>query len=61
VDVLTWVIYIFHNYLGELLERGVEREVFKETGIRPHFRGILAFTYKQQFRFGTDIKQIIIL
>jgi hypothetical protein len=26
--------------------------VFEETGIRAHFRGILAFTYKQQFRFG---------
>jgi 8-oxo-dGTP pyrophosphatase MutT (NUDIX family) len=30
----------------------VEREVFEETGIRAHFRGILAFTYKRDFRFG---------
>ncbi|CAF2030028.1 unnamed protein product [Rotaria magnacalcarata] len=38
--------------MGESLERGVEREVFEETGIRAHFRGILAFTYKAEFRFG---------
>lgn len=39
-------------YLGESLERGVEREVVEETGIRAHFRGILSFTYKAKFRFG---------
>jgi len=38
--------------MGESIERGVEREVFEETGIRAHFRGILAFTYKPEFRFG---------
>ncbi|CAF4055213.1 unnamed protein product [Rotaria sp. Silwood1] len=38
--------------MGESIESGVEREVFEETGIRAHFRGILAFTYKAQFRFG---------
>lgn len=38
--------------LGESIEDGVEREVFEETGIRAHFRGILGFTYKKQFRFG---------
>ena len=26
--------------------------MFEETGIRAHFRGILGFTYKAQFRFG---------
>ena len=30
----------------------MEREVFEETGIHAHFRGILAFTYKRDFRFG---------
>ncbi len=38
--------------LGESIESGVEREVFEETGIRAHFRGIFAFTYKEIFRFG---------
>ncbi|CAF1233758.1 unnamed protein product [Didymodactylos carnosus] len=38
--------------MGESIEHGVEREVFEETGIHAHFRGILAFTYKAQFRFG---------
>ena len=38
--------------LGESIEAGVRREVFEETGIRAHFRGILGFTYKAEFRFG---------
>ncbi|CAF0836226.1 unnamed protein product [Adineta steineri] len=38
--------------MGEAIEDGVEREVFEETGIRAHFRGILSFTYKTEFRFG---------
>ena len=38
--------------LGEAIEAGAEREVFEETGIRAHFRGILSFTYKANFRFG---------
>ncbi|CAF0743918.1 unnamed protein product [Adineta ricciae] len=38
--------------MGESIEHGVEREVFEETGIRAHFRGILSFTYKAEFRFG---------
>ena len=38
--------------IGESIENGVEREVFEETGIRAHFRGIFALTYKQDFRFG---------
>ncbi|CAF4377266.1 unnamed protein product [Rotaria sp. Silwood2] len=38
--------------MGESIENGVEREVFEETGIHAHFRGILAFTYEAQFRFG---------
>lgn len=38
--------------IGESIEDGAAREVFEETGIRAHFRGILAFTYKAQFRFG---------
>ncbi|CAF4798011.1 unnamed protein product, partial [Rotaria magnacalcarata] len=37
--------------LGEPIECGVEREVFEETGIRAHFRGVLAFTYDKNFRF----------
>ena len=37
--------------LGESIEDGVEREVFEETGIRAHFRGILTFTYELNFRF----------
>ncbi|CAF1068997.1 unnamed protein product [Rotaria sordida] len=38
--------------IGESIEKGVEREVFEETGIHAHFRGILGFTYKEEFRFG---------
>ncbi|UJR14586.1 hypothetical protein I4U23_001581 [Adineta vaga] len=38
--------------IGESIENGVEREVFEETGIRAHFRGVLCFTYKNVFRFG---------
>ncbi|CAF3001026.1 unnamed protein product [Rotaria socialis] len=37
--------------IGEPIECGVEREVFEETGIRAHFRGVLAFTYDNNFRF----------
>lgn len=37
--------------IGESIEAGVEREVFEETGIRAHFRGILTFTYELNFRF----------
>ncbi|CAM4806978.1 unnamed protein product [Rotaria magnacalcarata] len=37
--------------IGEPIECGVEREVFEETGIRAHFRGVLAFTYDKNFRF----------
>jgi NADH pyrophosphatase NudC (nudix superfamily) len=36
---------------GESIESGVEREVFEETGIRAHFRGVLGFTYELDFRF----------
>ncbi|CAF1074392.1 unnamed protein product [Rotaria magnacalcarata] len=37
--------------IGEPIECGVEREVFEETGVRAHFRGVLAFTYDKNFRF----------
>lgn len=32
----------------------MEREVFEETGIRAHFRGILTFTQELNFRFDNS-------
>lgn len=47
---------------GEAIEDAAVREVLEETGIRTEFKGVLGFTFKEQFRFGhSDVYFICLL
>jgi ADP-ribose pyrophosphatase YjhB (NUDIX family) len=52
IEQLSFIQHCCPFIQGESIQDCVEREVWEETGIRAHFRGVITFYEKDNFRFG---------